>query len=71
MSEQDEWWMRNEKTSLRLWITTHMLRGAAAAGAVVFAVIFFMLVLRAFSELLPEDPFASLDTDQAVQTALV
>ncbi|MEM9475536.1 MAG: RC-LH1 core complex protein PufX [Pseudomonadota bacterium] len=72
MSKNDDWYLENTpKPSLRFWILSQMTMGAAYAALVLFGVIAVLLVIRAVSFLLPEDPFAALDTGARVLSALV
>ncbi|MBC6442216.1 MAG: RC-LH1 core complex protein PufX [Rhodobacteraceae bacterium] len=66
MSEKNDWWMRDEKMSLRGWVTTHMLRGAGAAAMLFFGIILFIVILRMIAGILPENPYASLELGQEV-----
>ncbi len=47
-----------------------MALGAIYAALVVFGLIAFILILRAISFLLPEDPFAALETGVRALNAL-
>ncbi|MEO0691577.1 MAG: RC-LH1 core complex protein PufX [Pseudomonadota bacterium] len=72
MSNNDDWYLENApKPSLRLWILSQMTMGAAYAAMVLFGVIAFILILRAVSFLLPEDPFAALELGTRALSALV
>ena len=72
MSNNDDWYLENSpKPSLRLWILSQMTMGAAYAAIVLFGVIAFILILRAVSFLLPEDPFATLELGTRTLSALV
>ena len=72
MSNNDDWYLENSpKPSLRLWILSQMTMGAAYAAIVLFGVIAFILILRAVSFLLPEDPFAALELGTRTLSALV
>ena len=72
MANEEKWYMKGEKPpSLARWIFEHQARGAVYAALVLAAVIFFILVLKALSGLLPEDPFAALEIGTGVLSALV
>jgi hypothetical protein len=72
MSDKDpHWYLDDSKPSLRMWIFSQMAMGAIYAMLVFFGVILFIFALIAISNLLPEDPFAALDTGAAITTALV
>ncbi|NNF23620.1 MAG: RC-LH1 core complex protein PufX [Rhodobacteraceae bacterium] len=60
MSDNDEWYLKSHKPSLRGWIFTQMTLGAVYAAVVFFGVIAVILIIYAVSFLLPEDPFAAL-----------
>ena len=47
-----------------------MATGAAYAAVVFFGVIAFILILRAISYILPEDPYAALEQGRALISAL-
>ncbi|MEL6642450.1 MAG: RC-LH1 core complex protein PufX [Pseudomonadota bacterium] len=72
MSKNEYWYVDNTpKPSLRVWILSQMTMGAAYAAVVLFGVIAFILILRAISFLLPEDPFAALEFGSQALNALV
>ena len=72
MAEQEKWYLKDEKTpSLYFWIFQNMALGAVYAAAVLFGLIAVILILFAISQLLPEDPFASLETGSRLLSALV
>ena len=72
MSDKDpHWYLDDSKPSLRMWIFSQMAMGAIYAMLVFFGVILFIFALIAISNLLPEDPFAALDTGAAITTALI
>ena len=72
MSDKDDWFIENTpKPTLYGWIFTQMAMGAVYAALVLFGLIAVLLIFRALSFLLPEDPFAVLDTGSRVLTALV
>jgi len=71
MSSNDKWYLADEKPpSLYLWIFTQMTMGAAYAALVLMAILFFVLFWRAVSALLPEDPFAALETGSRLLQAI-
>ena len=70
MSKKSTWYLDHDRPSLRMWVFTQMTLGAVYAAAVFFGVIAIILILRALSNLLPEDPYAALDTLAPVLTAL-
>ena len=72
MSDKNEpWYLENEqKPSLRMWVFTHMAAGAGWGALVFFGVILFIFALIAISNLLPEDPFAVLETGLTTVSAL-
>ncbi|WOI56121.1 RC-LH1 core complex protein PufX [Palleronia sp. LCG004] len=59
-----QWFMRDSQPSLHMWIFSQMCLGAFYAAIVFFGVIGFILILRAISYLLPEDPYAAIDLMQ-------
>jgi hypothetical protein len=72
MSDKDpHWYLDDSKPSLRMWIFSQMAMGAIYAMLVFFGVILFIFALIAISNLLPEDPFAALETGAAITTALI
>ena len=71
MSRDDKWYLADEKPpSLYLWIFTQMTMGAAYAALVCMVVLFFVLFWRAVSAILPEDPFAVLETGSRLVQAI-
>jgi hypothetical protein len=63
MAHKDDWYIDSTpKPSLRFWIFNQMALGAIYAALFVFGLIAFILVIRAISFLLPENPFEALDT---------
>ena len=71
MSDKDpHWYLDDSKPSLRMWIFSQMAMGAIYAMLVFFGVILFIFALIAISNILPEDPFAALETGAAIITAL-
>jgi hypothetical protein len=63
MANKDDWYIDSTpKPSLRFWIFNQMALGAIYAALFVFGLIAFILVIRAISFLLPENPFEALDT---------
>ena len=72
MADKDpHWYLGNAKPSLRSWIFTQMAIGAGWGMIVFFGVVFFIFALIAVSSILPEDPFAALDTSTHISSALV
>ena len=56
-----KWYLQEERApSLYGWVFQQMALGATYAAIVFFGVIAFILILRAISFLLPEDPYAAL-----------
>ena len=71
MSNDDKWYLARERPpSLYAWIFAQMTIGAAYAAIVCMAVLFFVLGLRALSALLPEDPFALIETGSRLVQAV-
>ncbi|MEQ9040641.1 MAG: RC-LH1 core complex protein PufX [Silicimonas sp.] len=71
MADKDpHWYLDDSKPSLRMWIFSQMAMGAIYAMLVFFGVVLFIFALIAISNLLPEDPFAALETGAAITTAL-
>ena len=71
MADKDpHWYLDDSKPSLRMWIFSQMAMGAIYAMLVFFGVVLFIFALIAISNLLPEDPFAALETEKAITTAL-
>ncbi|MDJ1009076.1 MAG: RC-LH1 core complex protein PufX [Paracoccaceae bacterium] len=67
----DKWYLAEQKPpSLHMWIFTQMTLGAAYAALVCMAILFFVLFWRALSALLPEDPFALLETGSRLAQAI-
>ncbi|WP_293573259.1 RC-LH1 core complex protein PufX [Phaeobacter sp.] len=62
MTDKPGWWVKDEQPSLYLWVFTKMTLGAAYGALFLTGVIFFILILRVLSGLLPEDPYAALET---------
>lgn len=71
MATKDKWYLERDQPSLRMWALTQMSMGAIYAAVVFFGAIGIILVIRAISYLLPEDPYAALDTGQSVLSMLV
>lgn len=61
---------REGAPSLYGWVAWHMGKGAAIAALVFFGAIAFVLIIRAVSYLLPEDPYAALETGRGIVAAL-
>jgi hypothetical protein len=71
MTHKDDWYLEGtKKPSLRFWIFNQMALGAIYAAIVIFGLIAFILVIRAVSFLLPENPFAALETGIRALSAL-
>ena len=71
MAEHEEWYLeRDPKPHLYGWIFRHMAMGAVYAALVFFGVIAVVLLFRALSFLLPEDPFAALELGTQALSAL-
>ena len=71
MADKDPlWYLDDSKPSLGMWIFSQMAMGAIYAMLVFFGVVLFIFALIAISNLLPEDPFAALETGAAITTAL-
>jgi hypothetical protein len=59
MTNKDDWYLeRSPKPSIATWIFHQMALGATYAALVLFGLIAFILILRAVSFLLPDDPNA-------------
>jgi len=69
MFKNEKWYLEGQQPSMRMWIFTQMSMGAVYAAAVFFGAIAFVLLLVALSRLLPEDPYAALETGKAILTA--
>lgn len=71
MSDDKHWYVADETPpSLSVWIFTQMTMGAAYAAMVCMAVLFFVLAIKALSALLPEDPFAMIETGSRLVQAI-
>ena len=62
MAKNDWYLERDPKPGLYFWIFQHMAMGAIYAACVFFGIIALILIFRAISFILPEDPFAALET---------
>ena len=72
MADKDpHWYLDDSKPSLRTWIFSQMAIGAGWGMLVFFGVVLFIFALVAISNILPEDPFAALDTGTQVLSATV
>ena len=69
--KNDHWYLDDSKPSLKMWVFSQMAVGAGWGALVFFGVILFIFALIAISNILPEDPFAALDTGLAAASALV
>jgi len=71
MADNHDWYIeRDPKPNLYGWIFRHMAMGAVYAALVFFGLIAVILLFRALSFLLPEDPFAALEIGTQALTAL-
>lgn len=67
MSDKDpHWYLDDSKPSLRMWVFSQMAMGAIYAMLAFSAVILFIFALIAISKILPEDPFAALETGTSI-----
>lgn len=67
-----KWYLKDDKDpSLGMWIFRNMAMGAVWAGLVLFGLIAIILLIRAVSFLLPEDPFAALEVGRMLISAAV
>ena len=72
MADKDpHWYLDDNKPSLRVWIFSQMAVGAGWGALVFFGIVLFIFALIAISSILPEDPFAALDTGLSLTTSLV
>ncbi|MDJ1016316.1 MAG: RC-LH1 core complex protein PufX [Paracoccaceae bacterium] len=72
MADKDpHWYLDDNKPSMRMWVFSQMAAGAGWGALVFFGVILFIFALIAISALLPEDPFAALETGASYASALV
>ncbi len=72
MSDDKHWYLENEpKPNLYGWIFRQMAMGAVYAAIAFFGVIAVILIIRSIGFILPEDPFALLETGQRALSALV
>ncbi len=70
MKRNETWYLEHETPSLRMWIFTQMSLGAVYAALLFFGVIAFVLVIRAISYLLPEDPYALIEQGRDIVTMI-
>ncbi|MEM9344892.1 MAG: RC-LH1 core complex protein PufX [Pseudomonadota bacterium] len=71
MADNEEWYLeRDPKPNLYGWIFRHMAMGATYAALVFFGLIAVILIIRAVSFLLPEDPFAAIEIGTTALSAL-
>ena len=70
MSEKP-YYHQDERQQLRTWALGQMMAGAGYAGAVLLVIAVFFLVLRLIAAILPEDPFAALETGSTLLSQLV
>ncbi|MEM6824416.1 MAG: RC-LH1 core complex protein PufX [Pseudomonadota bacterium] len=72
MADNNDWYMeRDPKPGLYFWIFRHMAMGAVYAALVLFGLIAVILIFRALSFLLPEDPFAALEMGTRALNAVI
>lgn len=72
MSDKEEWYLDYDPApNLYSWVFKHMAMGAVYAALVFFGIIAILVLLRALSFALPEDPFAALELGTRVAGALV
>ena len=65
-----KWYLQEDRApSLYGWVFQQMALGATYAAVVFFGVIAFILILKAISHILPEDPYAALPALQALGVA--
>lgn len=70
MSDKSEWWVDKRKPNLHTFIFSQMVTGAGWAALVLAVVILIYAFLRVISGLLPDDPYAALDTVDYLKTAI-
>ncbi len=69
MTHKDDWFLEGQKKpSLRFWIFNQMTLGAAYAALVLFGLIAFILIIRAVSFLLPENPRLAAPESRGLHT---
>lgn len=72
MADKSDWYLAHDpKPSLYSWIFQHMAMGAIYAALVFFGIIAIILVIRAIGFMLPDDPFAALETGARALGAIV
>lgn len=72
MADKEDWYLsRDPAPNLHGWVFRHMAMGAVYAGLVLFGIIAILVILRAISFLLPEDPFAALEIGTRAVQAVV
>ncbi len=71
MSDNEHWYLDHDpKPNLYGWVFKHMAMGAVYAALAFFGIIAVILLIRALSFILPEDPFAALEIGTRVASAL-
>lgn len=73
LDKNRHWYLTEDyKPSLRMWIFTQMAMGAIYGMIVFAAAVLFILALVAVSNILPDDPYATLwPSDAAAPARLV
>ncbi len=71
MSDNTDWWSKDDKPGLTKWVFQNMAMGATYAALLLFVIFLIYFMLRGISGLLPEDPFAALELTNQALTALV
>ncbi len=64
--DNKEWYLEGGKPSLSMWVFSQMAAGAGWGALVFFGAILFIFALIAISAVLPEDPFAALETTKSL-----
>jgi hypothetical protein len=71
MSDNEHWYLDNDpKPNLYGWVFKHMAMGAVYAALAFFGIIAVVLLIRALSFILPDDPYAALELGTRVASAL-
>ncbi len=68
--EKKEWYLEGSKPSLGMWVFSQMAVGAGWGALVFFGAVLFIFALIAVSAVLPEDPFAALETTSALSAVV-
>ncbi len=71
MSDNSDWWSKDDRPGLAKWVFQNMVTGAGYAALFLFIIFLFYFVLRGISGLLPTDPYATLEVTQQALNALV